>query len=107
MPTYEYECQACGARHEVFQGISEASLKKCPACGKMKLRRLIGAGAGFIFKGSGFYATDYRSKEYGEKAKAESTSGDSKAEKPKTDSATGGKGEAKAKPTPKPASAKE
>ena|SRR5688572_19514303 len=72
MPTYDYECKACGKTFEIFQSISEAPKKKCPSCGKQKLARLIGAGAGFIFKGSGFYITDYRSADYKEKAKAES-----------------------------------
>jgi putative FmdB family regulatory protein len=75
MPTYEYECEACEKRHEEFQSISAPPLKKCPHCGKKKLKRIIGTGAGFIFKGSGFYTTDYRSKEYQEKAKGESGSG--------------------------------
>ena len=81
MPTYEYECRACGHTLEAFQGISEKPLVKCPRCGKRKLRRLIGAGAGLIFRGDGFYITDYRSKEYREAAKKESGGG-SKAEKP-------------------------
>lgn len=59
MPTYEYECTNCGWRFEVFQKMSDAPKGSCPKCGKV-LRRLIGAGAGIIFKGSGFYATDYR-----------------------------------------------
>jgi putative FmdB family regulatory protein len=75
MPTYEYECAACGHALEAFHGINEKPLKKCPACGKRKLRRLIGAGAGLIFKGDGFYITDYRSKEYRDKAKKESGGG--------------------------------
>jgi len=60
MPTYDYRCDACGHRFEAFQSMSEAALEACPACGKPKLRRLIGAGAGIIFKGSGFYETDYK-----------------------------------------------
>ena len=59
MPTYEYECKACGHRFEQFQQMTAKPLEKCPKC-KKKLRRLIGNGAGIIFKGSGFYATDYR-----------------------------------------------
>lgn len=59
MPTYDYRCDACGFRFETMQGITEAPLKKCPRCGG-RVSRLIGAGAGLIFKGSGFYATDYR-----------------------------------------------
>lgn len=71
MPTYEYECSACGHRFELFQSISEGARRKCPACGRFKLRRLIGAGAAVLFRGSGFYQTDYRSPEYQRKAKAE------------------------------------
>ncbi len=60
MPTYDYVCSACGHRFEEFQAMSAEPLKKCPACKKSKLERLIGAGAGVIFKGSGFYQTDYK-----------------------------------------------
>ncbi len=59
MPTYDYECNSCHHRFEAFQGMNDAPLKKCPECGK-KVTRLIGSGAGVIFKGSGFYATDYK-----------------------------------------------
>lgn len=72
MPTYEYKCECCDHQFELFQSISAKSLRKCPKCGKLKLKRLIGAGAALLFKGSGFYATDYRSSEYKKKAKAES-----------------------------------
>ena len=72
MPTYEYECKACSHRFERFQSITEKPIRKCPECGKLQARRLISAGAGFIFKGSGFYQTDYRSDEYKKKAKADS-----------------------------------
>ena len=71
MPTYEYKCDACGNAFEKFQSITAAPIKKCPKCGKNKVRRLIGTGAGLIFKGSGFYITDYRDKSYAEKAKAD------------------------------------
>lgn len=77
MPTYEYECRSCGESLELFQKITESPRKKCPACGRMTLRRLIGAGGGFIFKGSGFYITDYRSEDYKAKAKAEKESASS------------------------------
>lgn len=60
MPTYEYECRKCGHRLEEFQYFSEKPLRKCPSCGKLSLRRLIGTGSAVIFKGSGFYETDYR-----------------------------------------------
>src|SRR5580765_2271875 len=78
MPTYEYKCDACGYEFERFQSIMAAPIKRCPECGKSKVRRLISTGAGLIFKGSGFYITDYRDKSYSDKAKAESGSGDSK-----------------------------
>jgi len=64
MPTYDYRCEACGHAFEQFQSITASSLKKCPRCGKPKLKRLLGTGAGLIFKGSGFYQTDYRSESY-------------------------------------------
>ncbi|HEV8128079.1 MAG TPA: FmdB family zinc ribbon protein, partial [Candidatus Eisenbacteria bacterium] len=60
MPTYEYECLECGHRFEEFQKMSDEPIQRCPKCGG-KVRRLIGTGAGMIFKGSGFYVTDYRS----------------------------------------------
>ena len=59
MPTYEYECQDCGKAFELFQNITASPIRRCPEC-KGKVKRLIGAGSGIIFKGSGFYATDYR-----------------------------------------------
>ncbi|HNX81411.1 MAG TPA: zinc ribbon domain-containing protein [Candidatus Omnitrophota bacterium] len=59
MPTYDYECTACGHRFEAFHSMNAQPLTKCPECGK-KVRKLIGSGAGVIFKGSGFYATDYK-----------------------------------------------
>ena len=63
MPTYEYECEACGHQFEELQSMTDPKLKKCPKCAKLKLNRLIGSGAGMIFKGSGFYQTDYKKKE--------------------------------------------
>jgi putative FmdB family regulatory protein len=62
MPTYEYECQACGHTFEKFQSMTARPVRVCPACHKRNVRRLIGTGAGVIFKGSGFYETDYRRK---------------------------------------------
>ena len=62
MPTYQYECSACGHEFEIMQSMKDEKLKKCPKCSKLKLHRLIGAGAGVIFKGSGFYETDYKKK---------------------------------------------
>ena len=71
MPTYEYACEACDHRFERFQSITASPLRKCPACGRNKVRRLISGGAGFLFKGSGFYITDYRSESYKQAAKKE------------------------------------
>ena len=62
MPTYEYECQACGHAFEELQSMTDPKLTKCPRCHKKKLTRLIGSGSGMIFKGSGFYETDYKKK---------------------------------------------
>ena len=64
MPTYDYECSSCGKAFERFQPITAKLIRVCPACGNRTLKRLIGTGAGIIFKGSGFYQTDYRSKSY-------------------------------------------
>ena len=64
MPTYEYKCENCGHQFEQFQTITSKPLRVCPKCGENKLNRLIGAGAGIIFKGSGFYQTDYRNDSY-------------------------------------------
>ena len=74
MPTYDYVCDACDHRFELFQSITAEPEKKCPECGRRKLRRLIGPGAAIIFKGSGFYQTDYRSESYKIKASAETGS---------------------------------
>ena len=92
MPTYDYQCDACGHEFELFQGINEATKRKCPECKKLKLRRLFGTGAALMFKGSGFYETDYRSESYkkgaaaDQKAKSEGSS-DGKSEK-KSDAKT-------------------
>lgn len=73
MPTYEYECRKCGHTFERFQRISEEPVKRCPKC-RSAVRRVLGSGAGLIFKGSGFYITDYRSDGYKKSAQADSTS---------------------------------
>lgn len=79
MPTYAYECEACGHHFEKFQSMTANSLRKCPECKERKLERLIGPGAGIIFKGSGFYETDYRSDSYKKSEKADK---EPKSEKP-------------------------
>ncbi len=78
MPTYEYECDACGHRFDQFQSITASALRKCPKCGRQKLRRLIGVGGAVIFKGGGFYETDYRSEGYRKAEEAERKSGEAK-----------------------------
>ena len=109
MPTYDYECTACGHRFEAFQSMSEDPLNDCPECGK-KVRRLIGAGLGIIFKGSGFYVTDSRDSRG--KAEGDAKSGDAKDGETKggeaskkdgssTDSSKGDSGSTKTKETAK------
>jgi putative FmdB family regulatory protein len=89
MPTYEYECAKCEHRFERFQGIKDPPVKVCPKCRSRRVRRLIGTGAGILFKGSGFYGTDYRSESYQRSAKAESEGASSgKESKPETGAAT-------------------
>jgi putative FmdB family regulatory protein len=77
MPTYDYSCDACDHSFEVFESISAEPQTKCPKCKKKKLRRLFGAGAGLVFKGSGFYQTDYRSESYKKAASADKPASDS------------------------------
>ena len=100
MPTYDYECDACGHTFELFQGINDPILKKCPDCRKQKLRRLFGTGAAIVFKGTGFYQTDYRSDSYkqGEKAAKDAA----KPADTKSDSSK--KSDAKPKKSKKPSS---
>lgn len=82
MPTYEYKCDDCEHLFEVYQSMKDDKLTKCPECGKETLRRLIGTGSGLIFKGSGFYLTDYKNKPSENKASSSATSGsDTKASK--------------------------
>lgn len=64
MPTYEYKCSECGYCFEVFQSMKSGLKRKCPSCKKLKLQRLIGSGSGILFRGDGFYETDYRSEQY-------------------------------------------
>lgn len=99
MPTYEYECQKCGHRFDVFQSMKDDHLSKCPVekC-RGKLKRLIGAGAGLIFKGQGFYQTDYRSDSY-KKAAEKDVAPASKSESPKSESGKKKKDGASAKKT--------
>ena len=95
MPTDEYECDRCGHHFERFQRMTEEPLKRCPKC-RGRVSRLVGAGAGIIFKGSGFYVTDYRSSDYKESAKKDKEStgkeGGKTEAKPATSSSTGNKG---------------
>jgi putative FmdB family regulatory protein len=103
MPTYEYECQKCGHRFDEFQSMTAKPLVRCPKC-KGKLKRLIGAGAGFLFKGSGFYATDYRSSSYQEKQKGDAPKSESKGESgAKAEAGSPSEGGGKEKPAAKPA----
>ncbi len=81
MPTYEYLCDACGYEFELFQSMSAPVKRKCPDCSKLKLKRLIGIGSGVIFKGSGFYQTDYRSDSYKKAAEADKKAATEKSSK--------------------------
>jgi putative FmdB family regulatory protein len=100
MPTYEYECQNCGHTFDVLQRITEDPLTDCPKCKMPQLKRLIGAGIGIIFKGSGFYTTDYKSSGSssgsGSDGKSSGKSnGESKSESKASDSKSDSKSEAK------------
>jgi putative FmdB family regulatory protein len=86
MPTYEYECQKCGHHFELFQSIKDAPKKTCPKC-RGRVKRLLGTGSGLIFKGSGFYTTDYRNPSYKEAAKKESGSSTNSTSTSKPDAA--------------------
>ena len=77
MPTYDYECRKCDHNWELFQSITANPIRKCPECGKLSAKRMIGPGAGIIFKGSGFYQTDYRSDSYKKAAEADKKAADS------------------------------
>lgn len=89
MPTYDYECDACGYEMELFQSITEDPVKKCPKCKKNKLRRLFGTGAAIMFKGSGFYETDYRSDSYKKAAAADKKKSESSSSGGSSDSSKG------------------
>jgi len=84
MPTYEYECQKCGHHFELFQSIKDGPKRTCPKC-RGRVKRLLGTGAGLIFKGSGFYSTDYRKPSYTEGAKKDSGTTTNTAAAPKAD----------------------
>ncbi len=118
MPTYEYKCDACGHAFEKFQSIKADPIKVCPNCGQESVRKLISMGGGLIFKGSGFYITDYRDKAYADQSKADNggkaeaksdaspdAKGDAKSDKPATGEpakSTESKPAATATPTPSP-----
>jgi putative FmdB family regulatory protein len=100
MPTYEYVCSKCGHEFEQFQSMRDEPLKKCPKCGKSALKRLVGGGAGLIFKGTGFYITDYKNKSGGKKeGGGESKSADTKPSESKPSSSSSS---TPAKPSPPP-----
>src|SRR5688500_14571439 len=86
MPTYDYECDACGHAFEEWQSFKDDPLTKCPSCKKKKLRRLVGGGAAVIFKGSGFYETDYRTESYKQAEKADAEAAKPAAEPAKAES---------------------
>jgi len=89
MPTYDYECQACGHTFELFQSISEPVKRKCPKCKRLKLKRLFGTGAAVMFKGSGFYETDYRSESYKKAAEADKKASESTSSEKKSSDSSG------------------
>lgn len=95
MPTYDYVCKACGHKWEEFQQITAKATKKCPECKKLKAERQIGAGAGLLFKGSGFYITDYRSSSYKKAADADSKSSSSGGGSSDSGKSSSGGGESK------------
>ena len=84
MPTYDYRCESCGHEFELFQQMSAAVETVCPECGEESLRRLVGTGGGILFKGSGFYETDYRSASYKKAADSDRKSNDSTTKKSDT-----------------------
>ncbi len=104
MPTYDYKCKACDHVWEEFQSIKAPATTKCPGCGKKKAERQIGGGGGLIFRGSGFYITDYRSESYKKSAEADkpasSSGGESKSDSSSAKSDSAAKPESKPKPKP-------
>jgi len=100
MPTYDYVCDACEHEFELFQSITDSVKRKCPECGRLKLRRLFGTGAAIVFKGSGFYQTDYRSESYKKGAEKEKKASESKS----GSNSDAKKYDAKPKPKTKPSS---
>lgn len=109
MPTYDYRCATCGHEFEAFQPITEDPISRCPKCKKAHVKRLIGTGAGLLFKGGGFYLTDNRSEGYKQKAKEETKSAESASGGEKSDKADksdkkdgGGSGDAPKKPLKEP-----
>lgn len=104
MPTYDYICDACGHEWELFQRITEDPVKQCPECKKKKAVRQFGTGAAVMFKGSGFYETDYRSESYkkSKAADAKSGSSESKSSESKSDSGKSSGSDSSAKKESKP-----
>lgn len=103
MPTYEYKCENCEHLFEHFQTMTSKPLRKCPKCGKNKLNRLIGSGAGIIFKGTGFYQTDYRSDNYKKSASSDKKPSSTTTEKKDT---TAKDSKKESKPAEKPSTSK-
>ena len=101
MPTYDYECDACEHTWELFQRISEDPVKACPECKKKKARRLFGTGAAIMFKGSGFYETDYRSDSYKKGADKDKKSKNDSSSDSKSDTKSESKSSSKSDSKPK------
>lgn len=106
MPTYDYACEHCGHTFEAFQSMRDDRLKTCPKCGKARLKRLLGTGAGLIFKGSGFYITDYKKAGAAKKEGSEAKPGETKPAEPKKTSSES-KPASDSKPANRPSSSKE
>ena len=104
MPTYEYRCQECEEICEFLQSFSDPPKRKCPSCGRHRLKKMISGGAGLIFKGSGFYITDYRKADYEKDAKADKDSGKADKDSGKSKSADSGKDSSGKSKDTKPAS---